>query len=270
MRKPGWVMRKPGWCVPVLLMAGCTAESLDPRPASPPAEGEPTTADVARLEDPMLTPAELTSSALTTAVLDATGAAAMGASAEARDVLAYAVGCALDTTQEISLTVGGITYTYGGGLGIAPEWTTSALSATKAAWVSACVVARSNQLSRLIWISMRGNQTGLRAAADERTDFQIEEGAFWGNAFVDLGPIAAYSCDGVDQSVDDSYADLPFRQCAQWDGVSGSNRSPCGMSFAGQCRNVCGTTTAPYAGCSFLGGATSSTVVTTFLAGMPQ
>jgi hypothetical protein len=246
------------FCIPALVMAGCAAEAVSP--------GETAQAEAS---GNTIVLSELARSALTTARLDATNAASMAGTAEARTVLALAVGCALDSRQTISFTVNGVTYVDTGGVGIAPGWTTSALTVTQAAWVSACLFAHVNDVSSLIWISLRGAEANLAPTAVELTGYKIEEGAFWGNAFIDLGPVTGYSCDGVDQAANDDYADLPLRQCAQWDGVAASNRSPCGISYAGRCSTVCATASAPYAGCSFLGGPVSGPVVTIFLAGTP-
>ena len=245
--------------MPALVLAGCAGELVGP--------GE--TAQLDQTGTAVLAPSEMKNSALTTSVLNATSAAAMGATQASRKVLTTAVICALDSTQSISFVVDGVSYAYTGGLGIAPGWTTSALTPTQASWVSACVFAAVNNLSMVVWVSVRGSVSSLVPSLTERTSYQIEEGAYWGNAFVDLGAIAAYSCDGVDQLINDTYADLPLRQCAQWDGVIGSNKSPCGMGYAGRCSSVCTTTSAPYAGCSFLGGAASDSVVTAFLSGVP-
>lgn len=256
------MIRKPGkltWCIPALLAVGCADESR---------RGEATQS--VQTDPDVLTPADLTSSALTTTVLNATNAAGMGGSAAARRVLASAIGCALDSSQTVTFTVSGNAYSYTGGLGIATNWTSSALSSTQAAWVSACVFAHANDQSAVVWLSVRGSQSGLSASGAEATDYQIEEGAFWGNAFVNLGSIAAYTCDGVDQAANDSYGDLPYRQCTQWNGVTGSNMSLCDMIYAGNCSAVCSTSTAPYAGCSFQSGASSGSVVTIFLEGTPQ
>jgi hypothetical protein len=263
-------MRQLALNVPVVMLAGCTIAGLDP----PAAQGE--TGQLSKVTDPVrydvngLAPAGIASTALTTAMLDATSAAAMATSPAARNVLAYAVGCALDSTQTISFMVDGVAFTDAGGAGIAPGWTTRPLSTAEAAWVSACVFAHANELSTVIWISLRGDQAGLSTTVAERAQYQVEEGAFWGNVFVDLGPIAGYSCEGIDQAVDDSYADLSERECAQWDGIPGSSTSPCGLGYAGLCGSVCSTGTAPYAGCSFQGGPASPSVVTTFLVGAPK
>jgi len=216
-----------------------------------------------------LTPGTMANTQLVTDVLDGASAAAMGSDSDGRRVLAYAVGCALGPTESVEFTVDGVDYTSAGAMGIAPGWTEAPLSASEAAWVSACVISRVNLTGVSVAISDRGAATGLVTTATERSTYQVEEGAFWGNAFVDLGSIAAYSCNGVDQAADDTHGDLPDRECAQWDGVAGSDRSPCGMSYAGLCGDACTTTTGPYAGCSFLGGAATPAVVTTFLYGAP-
>lgn len=263
-------MWKRALFVPGLVASGCSIDGLDPLPAQQETEQQSEVTNLVRSSANVLVPQGLTSTALTTATLDATGAAAMGSTQAARKVLAYAVGCALASTQTVSFTVSGTTFTDTGGLGIVPGWTTSPLTATQAAWVSACVIAHANELSTVIWISVRGVHASLAPTTTEQADYRIEEGAFWGNLFVDRGPIAGYSCNGVDQSANDTYAELPERDCAQWDGVSGSYMSPCGLGYAGPCGNACTTATAPYAGCSFRGGAAASAVVTTFLAGSPR
>ena len=246
-------------CVPILVLAACGAEPLETR----------TDSDQVQLGVTPLALWELGNSALTTAVLNATNAASMGPNATARKVLAFAVACALSSNQSITYTVSGTSYTETGMLGIAPGWKTGTLSSSEAAWVSACMFSHVNEVTHLVWLSLRGSQSGFATTSDELTGYRIEEGAFWGNAFVNLGSVHAYSCLGVDQANNDTIGELPYRNCAQWDGVNGSNASPCGMSYAGLCRTVCTTASAPYSGCSFQGGSAASSVVTIFLAGTP-
>jgi hypothetical protein len=254
--------------MPALLIAGCSLDSFNSLLSQRVAEQAEET-NVARQDVNTLAPEGLLSSGLTTARLDATSAAAMANTDEARQVLTYAIGCALDSTQAVSYIVGGETYNSVGGIGLARQWTDGPLSELQAAWVSACVFAHANEFSTVIWISVRGNQADLDTTNDERSEYQREEGAFWGNAFIDLGPIAAYACDGIDPMATDGTTDLP-RQCAHWDGVAGSNKSSCGMGYAGMCRSICTTNSAPYTGCSFLGAAASPSVITTFLSGPPD
>jgi len=234
-----------------------------------PGIGSPTDTNVPRIAVNSLSPSALAGSGLTTATLDAAGAAAMGQTASARQVLSYAAGCALGADQTLSYTVDGTTTTLQGAMAIAPAWTGRSLTASEAAWVSACVLARVNLTSQVVQISARGAEAGLATTAGEQADYQVEEGAFWGNAFVDLGTIDGYACDGVDQAADDSYGDLPLRECAQPDGTALSSLTPCGFHYAGLCGSACATSS-PYAGCSFLGGAGHAEVVTAFLYGALQ
>jgi hypothetical protein len=250
-------MRKAAFLVGVLGVSACVE--------SPVLEGEATP----RVIGNSLSPTALAGSLLTTNVLNSTNAAAMAQTNFARKVLAFAATCALDATQSVDYTVGGVTYHAVGLMGIAPSWTTGALSASDAGWVSACVVSRVNLTSAIVDISARGDNAGYDTTIGEVADYQIEEGGFWGNVFINVGSVAGYSCNGVDQAADDTVGNLPLRECAEWDGVGSSNASPCGFQYAGLCSAACTTATAPYNGCSFLGGAASARVVTTFLYGAP-
>jgi hypothetical protein len=259
----------------VLVLGACVTEPVIDEPVidepviDEPVIDEPTLTNVPRIGTNSLSPTQLASTALTTDVLSSANAAAMGQTAHARKVLAYAVSCALSDTQSVSFVLSGTTYNFYGAMGLVPGWTSNDLTASEAGWVSACILARVNVSSSLLYISARGDQGGLGTTSGELTGYQVEEGAFWGNAFVDLGSLAMYSCNGVDQAADDTYGDLPLRECAEWDGVTASNLSPCGMSYAGLCSSACTTATAPYEGCSFLGGTAVNEVVTTFLYGTP-
>jgi hypothetical protein len=216
-----------------------------------------------------LSPTAFAGSALTSSVLNATNAAAMGQTNSQRKVLAFATTCALDATQSVDFTISGVQYHNAGLMGVAPAWTSRALTATEAAWVSACIISRVNLTSALVNISARGANAGYDTTIGEVADYQLEEGAFWGNAFTDLGTVEGYSCNGVTQVANDTLGDLPLRECAEWDGVTNSNMSTCGFHYAGLCSNTCTTSTAPYAGCAFGGGSAVSSVVTTFLYGTP-
>ena len=248
------------WMIAAGLAAALAACATEPTP-----EG---TSVVQLLTANSLTPSELFNGQLTTTQLDATSAAAMGATDDARRTLSYAVNCALSSSQSVSFTVDGTAYTYVGEIGLQPAWTTGALSASDAAWISACVFSRVNLTGTVVSISERGGQPALATTPAEVANWDLEEGAFWGNAFVDLGAIAAFACDGVDQSTDDARGDLPVRQCAQPDGVAGSTTSPCGFSYAGPCTAVCSSADL-YSGCSFQVGAASANVITTFVLGAP-
>jgi hypothetical protein len=221
---------------------------------------------VPRLTANSLTPGQLANGTLTTVQLDATSAAAMGATADARETLSYAVNCALSSSQSITFTVDGTSYTYAGALGLASSWTSAALSSDDAGWVSACVLSRVNLTGTAVSISDRGSNAALASTSSEVASWDLEEGAFWGNTFVDLGAIAGLACEGTDQAADDSRGDLPARQCARPDGASST--TACGFTYAGACATAC-SAASPYAGCAAPGGAPSANVITTFVLSAP-
>lgn len=208
-----------------------------------------------------LTPSQLYAGQLTTAQLDATSAAAMGATADARETLSYAVSCALGSDQSVSFTVEGTSYTYTGALGLAPAWTSAALGADDAAWISACVLSRVNATGTMVSISDRGDNAALATTSSETASWTLEEGAFWGNTFVDLGAIAGSACEGSDAATDPTRGDLAARQCAR---DAGSGTTACGFTYAGSCATAC-SAASPYAGCAASGGAPAAGVITTFV-----
>jgi hypothetical protein len=253
----------------LVALGACVAEPRDGSATVSNVPTNPTEISTAtRIASNALTPGAFAGSALTTDALTATSAAAMGQTSAARSVLAYAAECALDATQSVAFTVGSTGYTVTGSLGLAPGWTTAALDASGAAWVSACVLARVNLTGTTVTVSARGATTALDTDPGERADYQVEEGAFWGNAFVDLGAVAGHACDGVDQAQNDSYGDLPLRQCAQWDGITDSGATPCGFQYAGACAEICAGA-GPYGDCGGESDAPRAEVVTTFLYGTP-
>lgn len=243
----------------VAVLDGCVAS---------PGQDAPVVTNVPRLSANGLPPEALSASALTTDWLDPDTAGDLAADDDAAKVLRYAVECALGPTQSFAYDAGGVHHVITGAMGLGTGWTTGGLSASEASWVSACVFSRANASGTSVVISDRGSASALATTSPELASYQLEEGAFWGNLFVDVGPVEAFSCEGVDQAIDDTRGDLPLRVCARWDGVRSSNTSACGMSYAGLCSAVC-STTGPYAGCSFLGGAAASEVVTTFVYGTP-
>jgi hypothetical protein len=228
---------------------------------------QPEVDSTAKIVANALTPTAFANGLLSSVQLTSASAASMGATANGREVLSFAVSCALSSGQSIGYTVGGTSYTANGLMGVAPGWTTGALSSTAAAWVSACVVSRVNLTGATVTISARGDNAGLDSALGEAGNYMIEEGGFWGNVFTNLGSIAGYACNGNDQANNDSYGDLPLRECAE----SGyHNTTPCGFSYMGVCSEICSSLEAPYSGCSGYGEDPADYVVTTFLYGLPQ
>lgn len=151
---------------------------------------------------------------------------------------AYLVGCALTPGQSVTSNYLGQILTYPGSIGLAPAWTTRALTQTEELEVSACVIARANLTGTNVTISVRGESTALSTTLDERTSYNVEEAAFYGDVF-SSSPGAKRACNGVDQVRDgDTYGDLPLRQCGQPD-PNNPGYTLCGFVFDGNCANTC-------------------------------
>src|SRR5579872_3001350 len=90
-----------------------------------------------------LTANALTANALTANALTANALTANGMTATA-EFLKYAVSCALPAGQTVTVTVDGVTHTFPGQLGLAPEWGMDHGSCDGECqrWVSACMLAR--------------------------------------------------------------------------------------------------------------------------------
>ncbi len=155
-----------------------------------------------------------------------------------RSYVQYLVDCALGANQSVKGTYGFTTYTFYGNIGIAPAWTTRALTSTEGSWISSCVISRANQFGTNVTISMRGDIPLWNTTVDEAANYNVEEGAFYGNVW--SGSMSQmHACDGVDQVRDgDTYGDLSLRQCAQQD-PNNPGYTPCGFVFDGNCADIC-------------------------------
>lgn len=166
--------------------------------------------------------------------------------ADHRLYTAYLAGCALTTNQCVSSTYLGTTYTYCGVVGLAPAWTTRALTTSEAADVSACVLARANETGLNVTVSIRGESTALACTSSELSSYNVEEAAFYGDVFSTGGK---HACNGVDQVRDgDTYGDLANRQCGQED-PNNPGFTLCGFVFDGNCSDICTKTGDHYTQC---------------------
>ncbi len=161
----------------------------------------------------------------------------------------YLVGCALTANQCVTSTYLTQTFTYCGSLGIAPAWTTRALSYAETKDVSSCVIARAHLTGTNLTISIRGDNAAYYTTTDEATNYNVEEAAFYGDIFTSTAG-AIHACDGVDQvRVGDTYGDLPYRQCGQPD-PNNPGYTPCGFVFDGNCADICTVTSDHYSNCT--------------------
>ena len=225
------------------------------------------------LQPTALTPSMLGANALRPSTMSAEALSALRDPGEngdlSRQLLKYAVSCAFTSSQSFELTwtderdvVHVDAYT--GLLGLAPGWSSHALSSAGQQWVSACLISRVNYFGVSVTLSSRGSLPELAASSAEQAAFTRMEGAFWGNVFA-ATPVA-YACDHVPN---DEHSRSRDRVCAAGyvDGSGGV--LSCGIiQRVGSCVTTCSDPNRGdgYAGCSAGAGQSSSPyVITVFL-----
>ncbi len=139
--------------------------------------------------------------------------------------LAYVVSCALNDQQSLTFTVGTTTYTFPGGLGLAPQWGAAHGSCDGSCqrWVSACVLARVDAAGVHREISVRGPSLALLPTWSELLQYTQREATYFGNLFIPGQP--RYLCLSPGQTEDE-------RAC-------GDSLSDCPMTVLGSCSKVC-------------------------------
>ena len=186
----------------------------------------------------------------------------------ARQLLKYTVGCSYRPDQSYSYSwtdAQGTVHneTLWGILGLAPEWNTVPLSATKQGWVSACLASRCNYYGVTVMLSTRGDTNGLDWVDNtEKNTWGNIEGAFWGNAFA--SPTRLYACY---KTMNVAHSRAMNRVCSS--GLpSGQTTTECaGIKVLGDCDDLCtgvSATTGFYGSCTGPDGTTSQ-VMTVFL-----
>jgi GLTT repeat (6 copies) len=143
----------------------------------------------------------------------------------AQEVLEYIVSCALPPEESVSVTVDGETYTYQGGLGLAPEWgePNGQCDETCQEWVSGCLIARLDYLGVERPISVRGANPGLATTLTEQAEYPAFEATYFGNVFV--SPQQIYGCMFPVQRKDPR--------------VCGPSIADCVVTFPGSCNVLC-------------------------------
>jgi hypothetical protein len=178
---------------------------------------------------------------------------------EGRTLLAYTVGCALPSGQDLALAAAdGVTYHFAGSLGLAPNWYSSPMTDSEKHWVSSCLLSRCNAYGISVQFSMRGANSALTVDTDESAAFGLREAAFWGDLFD--GTAEAHACAGPLKLASSQLSTMPLRDCSVSDPTDPAH-TKCGMDYAGACADVCTDANGIYTGC---GG--SDAVVTTYLA----
>jgi hypothetical protein len=155
-----------------------------------------------------------------------------------RDLVKYMVECALPAGD--TLVKG--TYTFNGLVGLAPEWKNGACGTDCQEWVSACLLARTNEKGLHVQIDMRAEHTSI--GMSPTAGYSAQEGAFYGNLF--SNPPVAYTCMG-DDWID---ANLQNRTCTDGAGCAMKNE-------VGWCDTACTTVSGAFPTC----GTTMSTLL---------
>ncbi len=154
------------------------------------------------------------------------------ATANGRDQFMYLVSCSLSSSASVSIAANGTTYKYFGALGMAPQWSYTALGTSSYKQVSACMLARTNYAGVSVQISMRSPK--IPTSQTEKQNFTVVEGSFWGDVFTPGG--VARACASPAKLSGANISTLPLRECTKsLDGVT----TKCGFSYAGPCANVC-------------------------------
>lgn len=121
------------------------------------------------------------------------------ATPEARERLKYLATCALGADTVLVGNHDGAELRFPGGLALAPDWATRALTETERRWVSACILAHTNAFGANVLVSMRADPPptpALETTPEERASHTLYEGGYFGDIFAD--PPRAYACAAHD------------------------------------------------------------------------
>ena len=123
----------------------------------------------------------------------------------------YLVSCVLPEGDAVAVEG----ETFGGGVGLAPEWAEGACGEDCQRWASSCLLARVNARGEHVQISMRGPHPALHPAPRELVEFAREEGTYYGNLFA--SPDRSWASSARDdlelprtcgESIDGCYVDV--------------------------------------------------------------
>lgn len=170
-------------------------------------------------------------------------------------VMTYVVRCAVSAGLSRSYTNSqtGHTYTWMGGLGLAPDWANgNPINYNEQQVVTACLLAHVNRYGRHVPISVLGlNAWGLAVpfTPSELVTYSVHEACFFGNLFT---PNSLFF--GADQPVNNE-GEYLTRACGALGSGHGSDGQCAPLRFVGQCSHLCTPQLgAPfYASCTFQG-----------------
>ncbi len=184
-----------------------------------------------------LLPSSVTPSNLGNVTLTASVASGWAVTEARRGTLSYLYGCAMPSGSTMSYNNGFTQYTLVGSLGLAPSWTTGALTVDQQQLVSSCVLSRVNYYGQAVSISARGASAALATTPAEVSDYYLDEGAFYGNIIGGSSSTSLHACVGPDKVATPNQDDLQYRICAAGTTVGAANS--CNFTYDGLCSDVC-------------------------------
>lgn len=142
-----------------------------------------------------------------------------------RELLSFIVSCALPEEDSIEVKVDGVSYSFDGDLGLAPEWGKKRGSCDENCqeWVSACLLARVNYRGEHVMISLRGKNPALSSTKWERARYDNPEATYFGNVF--HKPQSLFACLAPGKR------SIPR--------VCGPSLENCPIDVVGECEDVC-------------------------------
>jgi hypothetical protein len=158
-----------------------------------------------------------------------------------RQLLKYAVSCALEPSQQVAVSwidADGVVQdeVYTGFLGIAPGWASAPLTdPTQQRLVTGCLAARVNYYGVPVFVSLRSGAAALETGVDEVSAYPYVEGVFWGNLFA-----AAPYVNACFEAQNVAHSRAAMRDCAAGHVAASGVVVPCGIvAIAGPCTSVC-------------------------------
>lgn len=142
-------------------------------------------------------------------------------------VIRYLVQCALNEGDSVTVAAPSGQLVFGGHLGLAPEWRDGPCDESCQEWVSACLLARTNETETETMLFVQGDHAQLGFGTDP--DFTFFEGTFFGNVFLD--PASMHACRGHASAM--ALAEQQGRTCTQ-------SESECGFTTYDNCANDAG------------------------------
>jgi hypothetical protein len=139
--------------------------------------------------------------------------------------------CALPKGKSVQKTIGGVTLTFEGWLGFAPEWADGPCETEQCQeWISACIGGKFNEWGLPVKVVFSPSEPtpadGAGGGGDGNDEYSVEDGAFYGNVFT--GDQLLYACHGRGR---DPLVNV-FRRCAQ-------HPDECQVIDAGECAQAC-------------------------------